>query len=594
MSENAGKRSAASGLGDRFEVGEWLVDVRALQITNGGETRHLESKVMELLVCLAGRPGEVLTREELEAQVWRDVVVGYDSLTKAIIKLRRAFDDDSRHPQVIETVPKAGYRLIAEVKADPLGAHQRDKPVPVHATAGEEKATALDRPGMSRVPMRTRRTWAITAAAVVLLVIAGGLMGWQPWGPDVAPARPGKMAFPLPGKPSIAVLAFENLSGNPKQGYLSDAMAENIITELSRFASLFVIARNSSFAFKDKPADIRQVAEELGVRYVLGGSLQREEGRLRVSVHLIDALAGTYVWGEHYDRHVEDIFAIQDEIANTVAATVAHTVEERERVRATRKHPASLAAYEYYWRGDKAWSEWTKESNLRALSLFEKAIELDPNLARGYAGLANVYLNGYRWGYLDLPREESLKRALAAARKAVKLDPRDHFTHQRLAHIHMRRKALDEADAGFQKALQINPNSEHVLVDIAELRQYQGRYQESIDLMKEAMRRNPRHPDWYHWVLADTRSLMGRYEEALESMNRMASMPNERAYRSLAAIYVGLGRMDEAREAVKQYLERDPGFNVTKYREYLETLPYQDEGARQHYIDKLRKAGLPE
>jgi tetratricopeptide (TPR) repeat protein len=372
-------------------------------------------------------------------------------------------------------------------------------------------------------------------------------------------------------------------------------MAENIITELSRYTELFVIARNSSFSYKGKPVKVQRVAEELGVRYVLEGSVQRVGDRLRVTAQLIDAVAGTHMWAERYDRDVEDIFAVQDEITRTVVATVAHTVKVRESDRAARKPTENLDAYEYFLRGEKQWFRWSEEGNEQAHELFKKAVELDPEFARGHAGLAMVYLNAYRWGYSDLPREEALERALEAARKARQLGPSDYYTHHILAYIHMRSGSLKEAGAGFQRALELNPNAEIVLVAITEMRIYQGRYEEAIDLMKMAMRLNPHHPDWYYWNLADAQADSGRYEDALISINKLSDLRQKQpARRTLALIYVKLGRLDEARAVMAEYLKDNPDFTLTTYRRYLETLPYQDPALYEYAIDGMRIAGVPE
>jgi len=585
----------SSALGNKFTVAEWEVDVRALEITNGGETRKLESKVMDLLLCLASRPGEVMTREELEDAVWRDVFVGYDSLTNAVIKLRKVFGEDSRHAKIIETVPKVGYRLTAEVVPDLKGSQSVSGPESADKAAPDGREAAPGTPAARGATGRTRRRFAIAATVGAILMAVGGVIWWRLWAPDVAPARIERMAFPLPGKPSIAVLAFKDFGGDPERDYLSDAMAENIITELSRFAELFVIARNSSFSYKGRPVDVRQIAEELGVRYVLEGSVQQAGERLRVSVQLIDALAGTHVWAERYDRDVEDIFTLQDEITRTVVATVARKVEVKEQQRVARKHPASLAAYEYYLRGQTAWLRWSEEANEEARALFEKALELDPGLARGHTGLASVFLNYYRWGYGEMPRDEALARALASARKARELAPFDYYTHNVLAYIHMRSKSLAEAENGFRTALEVNPNAEIVLVNIAEMRNYQGRFTEAIDLMKQAMRRNPHHPDWYYWNLADAQLLSGRAEEALMSINKMSDMKSKKpARRSLALIYVQLGRLHEARAVMAEYLKDVPDFTLTSYRQYLQNLPFQDPAIIDDIVARMSKAGVPE
>jgi len=440
------------------------------------------------------------------------------------------------------------------------------------------------------------RHWPTAALTVALVLVLAIGVWWRPWAPDVEPARLAAMAHPLPKNPSVAVLAFDNLSGDSKQDFLSDAMAETIITELSRFRELFVIARNSSFKYKGKSMDTRKIAEDLGVRYVLEGSLQRNKDKLRVTAQLIDALEGSHVWAEKYDRDVKDIFKIQDEITRKVVASVARAVHVTELDRIQRKHPASLAAYEYYLKGEKVWDKATSEANAQALQLFNKALALDPNLARGYVGRAKVYLDNYRWGHGDLPREEALKRAISAARKAVELDPLDWDTHGILAYIRMRSGDLEKADAGFQKAMEVNPNAEKLLVAIAEMRIYQGRYEEAIDLMKKAMRLNPHHASWYHGVLADAYGLDRQYEKALASLDRMTGKKPHWALRTQIKVYVSLDRLDDARATMREYLATNPKIKtLSEYRRYLRTLPWKPSEAFIDYsINRMRKAGMPE
>jgi len=304
------------GLGDTFIVSGWKVKVRGLTVSKDEDIRHLEPKVMALLVRLASSDGEVITRDELMEALWGNVVVGDESLTTAVIKLRKALDDDSRNPAIIETVPKVGYRLCGTVTA----ARSESRNEVLSETSGSRRSQPY--PGLNSSAAGTLNPAhvGVATAAVVVLSVILGLLWWQPWAPEIAPARTAEMAFPLPSKPSIAVLAFENLSQEAGKHYLSDAITENIITKLSRFSELFVVARNSTFTYKGEPVEVRQVAEELGVRYVLEGSLQHEEDRLRVSVQLIDALAGTHVWAGSYDRELEDIFLIQDDMCGVFAS----------------------------------------------------------------------------------------------------------------------------------------------------------------------------------------------------------------------------------------------------------------------------------
>lgn len=572
-----------------FRVADWVVNVSALEITRGNSTRKLEPKVMDLLVCLAKKEGDVVPREELEESIWGGVVVGYDSLTMAVTKLRKAFDDSARHPKVIETVPKAGYRLIAEVK------RWRQKDDSASQAAATQDMGSVEPLGLPSTSFFGTRLHLLVAFVGVFSFL-GVLFWWQPWVSYTAPARSEKMALPLPHKPSIAVLAFQNRGGESEQEYLSDAIADNVITELSRFSELFVIAQNSSFAYKGKSVDVRRIAEELGVQYVLEGSLQRVGDSLRVTTQLIDALTGQHMWAERYDRGVRDLFAIQDDITSRVAATVAHTIAigEKEKARSERTHPANFTAYEYWLRGHEIWWRFSEQANEQARGLFEKAVELDPGYYKGYFGLALVYLNRYRWNYGNHPRDESRARMLQYAEKVMQFAPGHYDSHHLMGYVLLRMGQVDKAFAQLDEARKLNPNSDHVLMDIAEGLNYVGRFQEAIAHIDVAMRLNPHHPDWYYWTLADAQYDSGKYEEALASMNKISPITNHMR-RSLAQILVRLGRVDEARAVMNEYLKNEPEFTLARYRQYIHTLPIDESVVDiEPYIDDLRIAGVPE
>jgi len=451
----------------------------------------------------------------------------------------------------------------------------------------EPSATSL-----SAHPERAQNSRFAIGAAFLLVIVGILLAWWQPWVTREEPASIEQMAFPLPDKPSIAVLAFDNLSQNANQESLNDAIVDNIITELSRFSELFVIARNSSFTYKGKPVKVQQVAEELGVRYVLEGSLQRSSDRVRITVQLIDALTGNHVWAQVYDRELEDIFEIQDEIARTVASTVEEKVEVRERHRVATAHPASLEAFEYWMRGTKYWFEWNEEGNDKAQVMYKKAVELDPNMVRGHLGLAWVYINGFAHGWTELSRVESLERARELALKGLELAPHDYFSHQTMGYVHIQAGEREQAIAKFERALELNPNAGYPMMDLGEALVYDGRPQEGIAWFQKAMRLNPHHPDWFYWNLAKAEYAAGQYKEAVATMNKMNAIPN-RARHILAAAYVQLGKLEEARALVKAILEINPEYSLEKLRLYFAS-KYKDVAIPERYIEDMRKAGLPE
>jgi TolB-like protein/class 3 adenylate cyclase/Tfp pilus assembly protein PilF len=434
----------------------------------------------------------------------------------------------------------------------------------------------------------------IGSAVVVVLIVAGVIAGlWQPWKPDVEPASIERMAFPLPEKPSIAVLPFDDLSGNPEQAYLSDGLSENITTELARFKEFFVIARNSTLAYKREPVKVQRVAEELGVRYVVEGSVQIASDRVRVTAQLIDATSGKHLWAERFDRDLQDIFAVQDEITRTIAAILEENIDLAERARAATKPVESLKAYQLVMRGRAEWLKWTKEGNAESKRLAEKALDLDPNYSEAYVRLAFAHINGYRWGWSDThSREESLALALKTARKAVELDPFSHRAHWVLANATMQGGDLDQAIAEYDRAIELNPNSARVLVDTAEPLVYLGRAEEAVSRIKTALRLNPYNPDWYLWSLGWAQYYAEQYEDALASLRKMNKVPNN-ARRILASILVRLGRLEEARAVIKTFLENSPDYTLEKFRLNIKG-KFRKPADAERFAEDLRKAGLPE
>jgi TolB-like protein/class 3 adenylate cyclase/Tfp pilus assembly protein PilF len=445
---------------------------------------------------------------------------------------------------------------------------------------------------VGRAPARSQR-WRWAAAAAVVLIAASGAATWwlKLWAPELEPASIERFAFPLPEKPSIAVLPFDNLSDDPKQEYFADAITEDVITELSRFSEFFVIARNSSFAYEGEPVPVRKVAEDLGVRYVLEGSVRKSSDGLRITAQLVDAMSGTHVWAERYDRGQDDLFAIQDEIVERIAGTLGGPggrIELVERARAMRKSAPNLTAYDYYLRGREAFARFTEEGFAEARRMYRKAIELDRDFARPYASLAWVNILELKWGRTNDP-EKTLERAYDFARKAATLDSDDYRSHWGLGVVYMWKRQHAQAIAEYERALALSPNNANLYAEMADALTYVGRADESIELAKKAIRLNPNYPDWYLWNLAAGYFLTKRYEDALATLNKMGNPAD--AHRLLAATYAQLGRGDEARAEAEKFLEINPDFSIARW---AATQPYQDPDYFASYVEGLRRAGLPE
>ena len=432
----------------------------------------------------------------------------------------------------------------------------------------------------------TRRL--IVAVVTIVLVVTGGTAYWlKSRMPQVDTASVERMVLPLPDKPSIAVLPFDNLSGDPEQEYFSDGITNDITTDLSKFSGLFVIASNSTFTYKGKPVKVQQVAEDLGVRYVLEGSVQRLGGQIRINAQLIDATSGRHLWAERYERDSKDLFAVQTEIIEMIVATLAFRVEEVERERVLHKDTESLAAYDYLLLGQKAFFVFSKESTTEARSLFETAIELDPNYAQAYAWLAFVHTNLYSKRTEDTDR--SLEIAFEMARKAVTLSPDDYWSHWAFGYAYKETGDFDRALAEYERALGMNPNDAALLAEMVELLVQIGKAEDGVAQIKLAMRINPHYPDWYLWNLGWAQYFAGDYEEALVSLKRMSNPPNS-VRRTLAAVLVRLGRVEEARAVIAAFREQEPDFTVATMENYA----FQNRTYLERWIEDLRTAGLPE
>lgn len=573
-------RSAANGL---LTVGSWTVDVRGHCITNSQTTRKLEPKVMDLLVYLASRPGEVVSREELDDEVWGGVTVGYDSLTGAIAKLRKALEDGPGNPAIIETVSKVGYRLIADLETDLRGG------------AAPPERTVPDVPHTSRPPIgRVVSLLGVAIAAVG--VIAGVTMLTQPAQEPPIPADIRTSALGarllLPAEPSIAVLPFDNLSGDVSQDYFADGITENIIGTLASVPRLFVIARNSTFTYKAKPVKVQEVARELGVRYVLEGSVHKVGEQVRITAQLIDALSGDHLWSRRYDREVKDVFTLQDDITLSVATELQVELTEGEQARMVSRGTGSLEAWTYLWRSVEFIERYTKEGNARARELIEKAVELDPDYAEALVFLAWRHFQEARWEWSESP-ERSLEKARELALKALKLDSALADVYVLMGTIELREGRYDQAVALGEKATALEPNNSDAAATFAIILLRSGRPEDAIKFIKQAMRLSPHYPVWFLNLLADAHHRMSRYEEAISILNGAIGRSPDflHAHVLLASIYGELGRKQEAQAAAIEILRIDPDFSIN---DYIKGVHYKDEAKKQRYRDGLRKAGAPE
>jgi len=401
---------------------------------------------------------------------------------------------------------------------------------------------------------------------------------------------PDKPPLPLPDKPSIAVLPFVNMSGDPEQEYFSDGMTEEIITALSKTPKLFVIARNSTFTYKGKPVKVQQVGRELGVRYVLEGSVRKAADRVRITAQLADARTGHHLWAERYDRDLKDIFALQDEITMKVVTAMQVKLTEGEQARLYARTTDNLEAYLKYLEGWGYSRQFNREKNALARQIAENVISLDPEYAYGYSLLAWTHMIDVWLGMSKFPKQ-SLKRAFALAQKAIEIDSSLQEPHRLLAHVYVLMRRHDAAISEGEKALELDPGSAGSHLTLGHVLLLSGRPQEAITLIEKAIRLNPYPPSSYLHNLAGAYRLMGRHDEAIRiGKKAIEREPSDQiAWIGLVASYSLAGRMEEARAAAQEIPRLNPKFSVEGW---AKTNPYIDKTVVQQWAEAFREAGL--
>ena len=549
-----------------YKISDWRVDPATNGISQGEEVVKLEPKVMNgaqdhlhLKDC----------REELEAAVWAGIIVGYDTLTGVIQKLRRAFKDDPRNPRFIETVSKKGYRLVAPV---------------IHQI---EPSGSIKLPTADGISAKTRtpgtKVWPI-ALLIVLLAGFGALFWFNLWETSDNTLAPDSASR------FIAVLPFENLSGNPEKEYFADGITEYLITDLSKLAGLRVVARNSAFAYKGSTETEQQIGLELRARYIVRGNVRRAEDRLRINVRLTDTRAGSNRWAERYDRQISDIFHLQDEITHRIVSALQVELSSSERQRLVKDYTTSIEAYDWYLRGLDHYGRRSGEDNMLAKEFFESAIAIEPDFARAYAGLALTYsinsING--WG---LSLEKSLAQAESLALKASQLDenlPQAHFVMgevEMYRHNHV--DALDE----LAQAIELKPSYADAYALLAWVLHFAGRPEEGLAAMDKAIDLNPRVPGAYRMVQGALRYELEEIAEAVRMLElAVESNPNYQLARVfLAASYAAAGQSEAANWQVMEVLALNPDFSLTVVERGS---PIRDPIYKERFLRDLQRAGL--
>ncbi len=556
-----------------LRVGVWEIEPDNGQLIGGGEIVRLEPKAMDVLVYLASRAPEVVSREELESHVWRGAIVGYDAVTNTIIKLRKALGDSAREPHYIATVPKRGYRLVAPVAYGEAGSPDS---VPVGRSS---------RPQSGGRPSSLR--WAALSLGILLAIVVVAALVLHA-ARDIEEPTVVEATKPH----SIIVLPFENLTEDSQQEVFADGITEDIITDLSRLSGLQAIAGNTSFTYKGRRVQSQELRADLQVDFVLDGSIRRQGDLVRINAQLVDARTGLQKWAARYDRPISEVFQVQDEVTNSIVEALALSISEREKQRLSQRSTGNLKAYDAFLEGQRLSKLGTAESNQQAQRAYLRAIELDPGYGRAYGALAFTMAVAFRRGWTNTP-VETLARALELAKKGVALDDSIPQTHWALGYVYLMRKELESAEAAATRSIAVAPNYADGYGLLALIHNNLGHPQKAIELINRGMELNPYYTWDYPYNLGRAYYTLGRYEDAISALEK-ARERNENAAPIklyLIASYVRSGRVGDAEWQAEELQMVNPSETISHTEK---SIPISDPELKKAFLDDLRAAGLPE
>jgi TolB-like protein/Tfp pilus assembly protein PilF len=526
----------------QFVFGDHVLDVERRELRRGSEAVAVGPQVFDLLVYLLANRDRVVSKDDLIDTVWGGRIVSESTLTSRINAARTAVGDSGEEQRLIKTLPRKGFRFVGEV---------RESRAPGATAAGDQSAA----------------------------------------GRQDQPVDPSRRDLDIYERPSVVVLPFASLSGDPEQEYFADGLTEDIINALSLWHSFPVIARGSAFAYKGQSPDLRHVGKEIGARYVVEGSVRKAGNRVRITAQLTDTESGHQVWANRYDRELTDIFALQDEIAARVAAIIEPAIAGSERKRLSSKPPKDLNAWDLCIQGYSLIYQGTREANEQARELFERAIVRDPSYARAWTGLAYTYSRDFRLWRADA-RQTAAKKALECARQAARLDDSDSEAHLMLGRGFNMIGQPENSEAELRRAIALNPQNSTANWTLGLVLSTKGHADEAIPLIEKALDINPLDPRNYVVIthLAVAKLCVGDYEAVVKlARDSIRQRPDYRDSRiTLAAALGHLGRPDEARDALGEFRDQ--------VQDYIENHPYPlwREHVGDHYRAGLRKAGLLE
>ena len=519
----------------RYLFENYLLDTERRELRRGASLVIIEPQVFDLLVYLVENRERVVSKDDLLACIWRGRIVSESAIGSRINAARSAVEDSGDKQRLIKTLPRKGVRFVGAVRE--------------HDPAGQVARPVADRP-------------------------AG-------------------LALALPDRPSIAVLPFANMSGDPDQEHFADGISEDLITGLARIRWLFVIARNSTFVYKHRAVDVKQVSRELGVRYVLEGSVRRAGKRLRISAQLIDGESGGHHWAERYDREHGDIFAVQDEITSSVAAAIEPHLMAAEGVRALSRSPDDLGAWELVARAQTYFWRMTRSDHEAAVGILEQAVDAFPDYApaHGLLGFRLVFAAHMGW----VNREPGIITACRSAARAIALDDRDPWGHIALGYCAMMQRRTEESIAAFRRAIDLNPNSAAAHCYLSHIFAFAGQDGRAIEHAELAVRLSPLDPEMAFILggIAVAHYTAGRHGEAVRYTTQALRLrPGlQGAQRLNCASLAQLGRIDEARAVLVAIRGEQPQLSLDWIRA---SVPYQTPDLMEHFVEGMRKAGLNE
>ena len=515
------------------------LDTDRRELRRGSEPIAVEPQVFDLLVYLVQNRDRVVSKDDLIASIWGGRIVSESTLTSRINAARKAVGDSGEQQRVIRTIPRKGFRFVGVVQTPPKGSQQAD--------AGDP------------MPFET-----------------------------LEPSRP---ALPLPDRPAIAVLPFTNMSGDPEQEYFSDGISEDIITGLSKLRWFFVIARNSSFTYKGKAVHLKQVAEELGVGYVVEGSVRKGGDRLRITVQLNDVATGSHIWAERYDRALADVFTVQDEITEAIVAAIEPQLYAAESFRSQRKPPNSMDAWDLVMRALSHYWRVTRQDCLVAQALLEKAIAIDPNYGQALGVLATSQTFSAHMGWADMAAVVTV--AERAALTAILADSEDPWAHHALGCAYLFTRRFEDSLAEFEVALRLNPNFSLAQGYYGLVLSYSGRWEEASVAAGRALRLSPRDPfSAIFYGIAAYAQFVGRnYDEAVRLARGGIRQRSDfvGAHRVLTAAAGMSGHDDVAAAALQELHRAQPNISLAWIASQM---PIKHEADREHYLEGFRRAGL--